>query len=641
VRIVALLLYATSLFAGVERTVTPGGAGPNRLDADVALVAGAAEDLRDLRLYDAQQREIGYLLMPPASREPQWVDGRILPIASTKTTSGFEVDLHGSATVDRLRLQGIAAPFLKRVRVEGSGDRSRWTLLADSTVFDLPEERLQMLDVAFEAGAFRYLRVTWDDRSSARVTSVGSASARLHGPAAPAEPLRATLAFRKRASEPGKSRYRIHLPGPHLPLAAIEVRVANGNVFRTATITEPRLGNGEVLPATLGSGTLRRAERAGAVAEEMTITVERPIGRELDLAIDDGNNPPLALTAIVARFAAQPWIYFEAPAGTPLVARYGNERLAAPRYDLEAARKHLDLAHVASATWSEAPRDVASPVAATDTIASLQGAAVDRGAFRVARAIPAATPGLTVLLLDADVQARSRGLADVRIVTSNDAQVPYLVEMRDEPLVVPLTLQRVDGERGTSVYRLALPYTTLPQATRLVLETNARVFEREVTLRSAANERRGRLSSGLAHATWRAADPELLPPALTFDVPVRGIEALELVVAEGDNAPLPLAGAKLLLPSAALRFHHPGTRLFLLYGNTEAQEPRYDLSLLGPHLFGQPARELTLQPLKSPRTSDGPTLERKLFWGAIIAVAVVLLLLLARLLVPRVAPVSD
>jgi hypothetical protein len=641
VRIAAVLLFATSLSAGVERTVTPGGAGANRLDADVALVAGAAEGLRDLRLYDARQREVGYLLIPPASREPQWVGGRMLPIASTKNSSGFEVDLHASVTVDRLRLQGIAAPFLKRVRVEGSGDRARWTLLADSTLFDLPEERLQMLHVAFEPGAFRYLRVTWDDRSSARVTAVGGASARLHGPAAPAEPLRATLPFRKRASEPGKSRYRIHLPGPHLPLAAIEVRVANGNVFRTATITEPRLGNGEVLPVPLGSGTLRRAERAGAVAEEMAIDVERPLGRELDLVIDDGNNPPLVVTAIVARLVPQPWIYFEASAATPLTARYGNERLDAPRYDLEAARKHLDLTRVATATWSNAPRDVATPAAATDTIASLQGATVDRGEFSVTRPIPPTTPGLAVLLLDADVQARSRELADVRIVTAKDAQVPYLVETRDEPLVVPLTLERVDGERGTSVYRLPLPYATLPAATRLVLETNARVFEREVTLRSAAGGRRGQVSSGLAHATWRAIDPELLPPALTFDVPVRGIEALELVIAEGDNAPLPLARAKLLLPSAALRFHHPGTPLFLLYGNGEAQEPRYDLSLLGPHLFGQPARELTLDPLKSSGKTEGTDRERQLFWAVMVAVAVVLLLLLARLLIPRAAPVSD
>jgi len=641
VRIAALLLFATTLSAGMERTVTPGNAGANRLDVDVALLAGAADDLRDLRLYDAQQREIGYLLMPPASQEPRWIDGRMLPIASTKTTSGFEVDLQRSATIDRLRLQGIAAPFLKRVRVEGSGDRARWTLLADTTVFDLPEERLRMLDVAFETGAFRYLRVTWDDRSSARVTSVGGASARVHGPAAAAEPLRAPLAFRKRASEPGKSRYRFDLPGPHLPIAAIEVRVANGNVFRNATITEPRLGNGEVVPTSLGSGTLRRAERFGAVAEEMAIAVQRPIGRELDLVIDDGNNPPLAPTAIVARFAPQPWIYFEARDAAPLVARYGNDRLTAPRYDLEAARRHLDLANVATATWSNAPRNVATPAAATDTVASLQGASLDRAAFRVVRPLPATTPGLTVLLLDADVQARSRELADVRIVTAQDAQVPYLVETRDEPLVVPLSLQRVESERGTSVYRIALPYATLPRATRLVLETSGRVFEREITLRSAADERRGRASSALAQATWRAADPELPPPALTIDAGLRGVEALELVVAEGDNAPLPIVRAKLLLPSAALRFHHPGTPLFLLYANSQAQEPRYDLALLAPRLFGQPARELTLPPLKSSGKSDDAHGERNFFWIAIVVVAVVLLLLLARLLVPRVPQVSD
>lgn len=635
------LLVALPLVAQVKRTVTPSAAGPNRLDVDVALLSRATTDLHDLRIVDAGQREVGYLLVEPAGGDARWLGGHILPVASTKKTSGFELDLGRAEKVDRLRFEGIAAPFLKRARVEGSGDRAHWTLLADATVFDLPDDRLQLLEVPFGADTYRYLRVTWDDASSARITQIGGVSARVYGSGAPPEPLRTAVPFRKRASEPGKSRYRIDLPGPRLALSAIELRVANGNVFRNATITEPRLGNGEVLPSTLGTETVRRAERWGAVAEEMAIPIERPTGRQLDLIVDDGNNPPLALIEIVARFAPQPWIYFEAPTAAALTATYGDPRLKAPpRYDIEASRRYLEKAQPARATWAkvEEPAKVAAPE--TDTAASLQGAAVDRSSFRVVRPIPNAKPGLTVLLMDADALARSRDLADVRIVSEDNRQIPYVVEKRDEPLVLPLTLQPVEGKRGTSVYRMVLPYPTLPHGTRIVLRTSARVFERQIDLRAAADERRGRLAAPAASATWRSAEPELVPPAMTFDPPLSGNDALELVVHEGDNATLPITTAELLLPSIGLRFHHPGTPLSLVYGSSQLAAPRYDLALLAPQLFAQPAQDLMLAPIGPARDDREGVGARKFFWIAIGIVAVVLLALLARLLKP-VATASD
>lgn len=625
-----LLMFAPAMFAAVERSVTPGGAGPNRLDIDVLLLSHATSDLRDLRLVDDAQREVGFLLVQPAG-EPRWIDGRILPVTSTKKTSGFEIDLGSASDVDRLRLDGITAPFLKRVRVEGSGDRGHWTLLAEATVFDLPDDRLRLLEIPFEAGSFRYLRLTWDDSSSARITHVGSVRARVHGSGAPPEPLRAAVAFRKRPSEPGKSRYRIDLPGPHLPIEAIELGVASGNVFRDATITEPRLGNGEVLPTTLGSGTARRSERWGAVAEAMAIAIARPTGHELDLVIDDGNNAPLALVEIAARFAPQPWIYFETSNATPLTARYGDPRLKAPRYDIEASRRFLENAKPAIATWgNSAEKKIAEAGEERDPAASLQGAAVDRSAFRVARPVPNAPAGLTVLLLDADVLARGCEVTDVRIVTPSDRQVPYVVEKRDEPLVLPLALTSVDGPRGTSVYRMKLPFASMPCGTRLVLRTSARVFERTITLRRVADERHARLPAPLASAVWRSVDPELPPPAITFNTPTDGNDALEVLVQEGDNATLPITRSELLLPSIALRFHHPGSELFLLYGNDGVAAPRYDLALLAPRLFAQPARELTLTPIAASSNEREESGARKFFWIAIGIAAIALLALLAR-----------
>ncbi|HVR39219.1 MAG TPA: DUF3999 family protein [Thermoanaerobaculia bacterium] len=635
-QIALALLLATAAHASpfrYSRAVTPGAKGPNRLEADVTLIAGSQPDLRDVRLFDAQNREVGYLLVPPELNEPLWLGGRILPIASTKNTSGFEVDLGRATNVDRLKLEGIAAPFLKHATLEGSGDRAHWTLLADATVFELPDEKLRNLEIEFAAGEYRYLRVTWDDRASARVSGNIKPSARIHDSATPPASLWAHLQFQERASEPGKSRYRLELPGPHLPVTSIEVADASGgDVFRNAQITEPRFDNGQVTPVPLGSGTLRRAQREGAVASEMEIPVATPAGRELHLVIDNGNNPPLRVTQVRARLAPQPWIYFESPDGAPLELRYGNDSLSAPAYDVEASRPYVHERKTAIAKVATAP--------GLDYIIDRPGAPIplggpiDREQFRVSRKIQQGPVGLSVLLLDADALANSLTLADIRIADESGHQVPYIVERRAEPWPVKLKIPERASEGKLSIYRFALPYDTWPAGTRFVLTTGVRVFEREVTLRGAGDDHRNRQPVILGTAMWRTSDPELLPPPLSFDVPMFGARAIELVVDEGDNAPLSIDSAQLLFPSSALRFYNPGTQLFLLYGNRQASAPRYDLALLAPRLFGQTARELGMAPAGATAAPDEESRARKFFWIGIAVAAIVLIVMLVRLLKP-------
>ncbi|HET8773452.1 MAG TPA: DUF3999 family protein [Thermoanaerobaculia bacterium] len=608
-----------------ERVVTPGARGPNRLDVDVALLAKAQPDLRDLRLHDAQDRELGYLLVPPPPPVHTWAGGSLLPVASTKNTSGFELDLGRPLLVDRLKLEGIAAPFLKRATLEGSGDRARWTLLADATVFDLPDQDLRHVEVGFDAGTYRYVRVTWDDRSSARVTPASAAAREASVNAAAATVFGAS--FAKRTSEPRKSRYRIVLPGARLPIAAIEVDVAGGNVFRTATLTEPRLGRNEVAPVRLGSATLKRTERDGIVAAEMVVPISAPEGRELDLVIEDGNNPPLEITAIRARLAPQPWIYFESPDGAPLHARYGGQA-ATPLYDLEASRPGVESRQTATAAWGKTI--VASKIERSPGVAIPLGGQLARDQFRVSRKVQDGKAGLSVLLLDAHVLARSNDLADVRIADAEGRQVPYLVEDRAEPLAVKLSVPERTAEGRSSIYRLELPYDTWPSGTRLVLATDARVFDREVVVRRVPDNHRNRRAEAIASSPWRSADPELPPPAFEAGFVVRDARAIEVVIDEGDNAPLPITSAQLLLPSRALRFYHSGAPLYLLYGNRRAGAPRYDIALLAPRLFGEPARELTLSATIDER-GDEDTSGRKWFWIAIVVAAVVLVAMLVRL----------
>ena len=170
-----------------ERAVLPGASGPNRLDVDVPLLAGSEARtgkglLSDFRLHDAAGREVPYLLVTPRSAEPEWLSATLLPIAATKTASGFEADLGALRRVDRLRVSGIPAPFLKRLRLEGSGDRARWALLAEEgTLFDLPEEGLSRTVVAFAAGEHRYFRLVWNDAKSGRVPLPSRVEARAAG----------------------------------------------------------------------------------------------------------------------------------------------------------------------------------------------------------------------------------------------------------------------------------------------------------------------------------------------------------------------------------------------------------------------------------------------------------------------------
>jgi hypothetical protein len=107
------------------------------------------------------------------------------------------------------------------------------------------------------------------------------------------------------------------------------------------------------------------------------------------------------------------------------------------------------------------------------------------------------------------------------------------------------------------------------------------------------------------------------------------------MVDDGDNAPLPLAGARILLPSYRLRlFRGAGAHLRLAYGRADLVRPQYDLALLAPQVLGTPAVEAALDP-ERPAAANPTTaafVSPRLFWGALAIAVIVLLGLIARLL---------
>ena len=183
-----------------------------------------------------------------------------------------------------------------------------------------------------------------------------------------------------------------------------------------------------------------------------------------------------------------------------------------------------------------------------------------------------------------------------------------------------------------------IPYSELPSS-RVVFTTRARVFQRPVTLGVIvpAADRRPAAFSRLDSATWTHADQSTAAPPLTFVLPDSRRGDLFLLIEEGDNQPLPIEKATVLLPSYALRlFRRPDLALRLVYGRDDIQAPRYDLQLLAPQLMGRRANDVVPGPEQqfSPDVRDdrrrpcSPTV----FWAALALAVVVLLVLVVRLI---------
>jgi hypothetical protein len=388
------------------------------------------------------------------------------------------------------------------------------------------------------------------------------------------------------------------------------------------------------------------------------VPIEVPNGTQIDLVVDDGANPPLDLTGAFAIVSPRPWIYFDSADGQPLVARLGDSSLKPPTYDLEAVRPNLPTITPVSAIWGAAPAlqiTTSAPDVSPEALAAapLVGADLDVSRFRYTRTVPSGRVGLTALTLDAAVLAHS-SLVDLRLVNRDGHQLAYLLESRDEPLTIALepnattTLPawmsrwpRAEGHHLTT-YLLQLPQDAAPDS-RLVLTTNARVFTRQVTvLAEQPASRPGDLpyASTLTAMNWTHAEPNEPAPQLTLDLPPLRTKELVLVVDEGDNAPLKIESARMLLPGYAMRFFRSdASPLTLYYGNDRLGAPRYDLALLQPYLLGVPATDLVAEPEQAPAAVAAPTtLPTWAFWSVLIAAVLILLALIWRLLRAETVP---
>jgi hypothetical protein len=287
-----------------------------------------------------------------------------------------------------------------------------------------------------------------------------------------------------------------------------------------------------------------------------------------------------------------------------------------------------------------------APAADAPAGAVRPGAPLDTSGFQYERRLPEGPSELVTLTLDPAALAHSQGphrnFADVRIVDDRNAQIPYVLEQRSEPLTVELSIGGTKPRvpdlatrgRGTlSFYLINLPYQNLPQPV-LTLETAEQVFLRTIELgvqREPDRRHKTEWFESLERVTWQHAVPE--SPAPPLAIPFHRLDGRELllIVDEGDNRPLPITGASLRLPGWQLRFFRPAGPLRLLYGRTDLTEPRYDVALLSPSVMSGPAREIVAAP-EVTVSRPAALLTPRTFWVGLSVAVVVLLGLIVRLI---------
>jgi hypothetical protein len=586
------------------------------IDPEVATLSRL--DLRDIRLVDAEGREVPYVV----NRRDELVAerraaGRLVEVQrQPRARTTWVVDLGAPATFDRLELSIDGLGFAKRFRVETSDDGQTWAgALDEAWVFDREWRGRRLRDTTIELAApvtARFLRLDADDFRSrpVDVSAMVVTSRRLIDEAFWTREVSLDLID----TDGPRTQYRVAV-ADGFPMSRLTFDTDDAAFWRQVTVLERRIVSGVLRETSAGQGSIYRLrlDDEPLDAESRTIEVSRTLGGELLVDIVNDDAPPLANPR--ATVGGPEVRLLVAPGRSPLVLYYGNTVTRAPVYDLQYLAIRLSIhaeypvATVGAA--AENPRFAQPPPLA---FLPERGASVDASRWRAARRLDVSGDEdvYTMLLTPADVSYLRADAADLRVVDEADRQVPYVIEPRASRRPVTLSIARTSGDgatTGRSSYRLALDEAQSGLAVRgLELEFAERFFNRPATIFvGSPADRQRRLRYPVTLASER---PDDQASPVRVELSAADVREIELVVEDGDNAPLSLTGARALVDVPRVTFKaQPGTYRLLL-GNPDAEAPRYDLAALRQEVLAYSAVPLAIDEERAPQVN--PAFRRRL-----------------------------
>ena len=608
-----------------------------QVDLPAETINIARPDLSDVRIVDAGEKELPFLIDQPVPRTESTVRPKDFhaEIVSAETrlliTTGTDLAIAGIAPETP-----VGTNFIKSVRVEGSNDQKNWrTLTSGDPVFWMGNGAAR-LRVQFPEGKRQFLRVVVDDNRTEPLPWTG-ARLIIAGSPAPTEPIAVTI---KSCDEnPGMTRLGLDLGAAKLRVASIRIGTSEPVFTRTVTVTTPELSEEKLHEQTLSSAVLYRVDLNGKIEARLDIPIEKQVyGRELVLLIDNGDSPPLVVSEVRAERRMTRLLFFAPVAGSYNLLS-GNSQCDPPRYDLSQLGDQLRGAGAAEGRVSLPASNPAYDAAANLAQGFATGAKIDITPWKFRKPVQVAKAGAQQLELDPDVLAHAMpDLRDLRVV-SEEVQLPYLIERTSINRTVTLAAESAnDSERPkVSRWQLKLPQAAIP-ITRITCASDSSLFERTFRLWEELTDERGDKYAGeLAQATWRRVPNQ---PAGQLAAALERTPRSDTILIEtdnGDNPPIELHDFRGYYPAARVIFTSAESQpTALYYGNDEAATPRYDAKLMAAQLLRSeriPAAFGPQETLKSERVRE--TLSgsaRYIFWGALGIVVVALLVLISRLL---------
>jgi hypothetical protein len=608
--------------------------GVQRVAVPVETLDRLQPDYRDLRVVSATGAEVPFALLTPWTETIRWEPAIRFRSSLADVATVITVECGRRARWESLELITTAPAFLKSARIEVSVDGTRWTELAAQLPFFRQNgaEQTRFSIGGQEASA---IRVTLADDRQAPIAITGARLLPLAEQDITREPVSVRLTRTDNFAD--ESLLTLELPAANLDLDSIELEVTDAFFTRPVEALTRQMVKGEVRLDAVAQGTVFRMNTGDQPSANTKLLIRRPIaGRELVIRVENGDSPPLSVTAVHATRRVVHVVFHAAQAGV-FTLWSGNPDAAAPRYDVSALTKALG--QVPAATVAAGPLSPHHGYSRPDPLASIDAAGreLDRTGWKRGWQVICAEPGIQLLDLNLDVLAHSGAeLEDVRLVR-HGRQIPYLVERPGTDAVV--TAQVVadpDAQRRTiSRWKLELPFEG-PPVTRVLLETDTPLFDRLISVyerRPISNGGSYLFSLGSAH--WRRVPGSAARPAsVSISRPLT--RTLYIETDNGENPPIQLTTAKLTYPVTRLLFRvpEPGS-IELLAGNSQAIPPKYDLALAAPLLMTAAKHNATLVEVQV-ESAQPPEAPKKIpaaaFWGALGAAVLVLLVVVAKLL---------
>lgn len=604
--------------------------GLQRVELDPALLDSSATALGDLRLVNPTGEERPFAILTPQRPQKHSEEAAGFTQRLEGTVSRFEFQASGTKALNEVSLRVTGYDFIKAATLEGSLDGMNWQPLAENTLI-CRQHGFEKTTLRFANAAWRHFRLTLDDQRSQPIVM-------LHGGQDETPSVAQALAILGREEQNRSTHLRIGLGAANLPLAALRLKTAE-RVFQR----QIRVGG--------ASTWFFRLQHEGRSVEDLEHPLDQSHpSRELVLVIENGDNPPLRIDGIEITRHVLPLV-FQADVAGEWRLFAGNPQASTPSYDLAKMADELRRAPSTLVTTGAVEPNPAFRAEATLPATGDAGEVrLDTRGWPWRRAIVPAErePRIFRVVLDDHALAHaSPSSSDLRVIAGESVLVRHLMQNKAETTLAAADLATFPDEKrpNTSRWRLKLTVAGLP-VKALRLTTGSTLFERSLTAYEMEEDRRtGRMEPRqLGYVFWKstpdAANPEI---RLELTQRPRGNEIL-LETDNGDNPALQLSAAQWEKPVVSLLFEaHGGARpLYLLYGNSKAIAPQYDIQLVQSR-FEKAAHAATqlgdVEVLEAVKPQSNSNSGSPWLWAALVLVVGGLLWVVARLL-PKVESAS-